>query len=218
MRHCDECLDDEKKDLLRLRAEEKLNPGLFQSTRSKTDAGKPYLSTIKDTSFDKIATGRVHQSSNKSSTSAFTVTVMDVSESMTGNGRTDEGSDESIVSSKFAECAILSGIGKITTIDKMSIEVALKNCKNAQSSTIYRSWTPASALLRLATGPLALVNVTFLVCDAAVAFEDLLMAFKFYSTLLWILSLCSSREEMSSTEPIARISAQDHAVVTSVAT
>lgn len=85
---------------------------------------------------------------------------------MIANGRTDDGTDESIVFSKFAERSVLNGIGKMTKIDKVSLQVALKDAYCAQSFTFSRTWTPPRTVLRLTAGPLALVNVTFLVADA----------------------------------------------------
>lgn len=41
-------------------------------------------------------------------------TVSDGTESMTANGRTDEGRDKTIVSSTFAEYEVLNGIGNIS--------------------------------------------------------------------------------------------------------
>lgn len=50
LRYCQKCPHDEKKGLLRLRAK-KVNTGQSRLTRSQNAAGKPYLSTTKETSF-----------------------------------------------------------------------------------------------------------------------------------------------------------------------
>lgn len=94
---------------------------------------------------------------------------------MIASVRTDDGSDKSIVSSKFAERAVLNGIGKMTKIDKVSLQLALKDADRAQLFTFSQTWTPPPTVLRSAAGPLALVNVTFLVADANLAAEDLLI-------------------------------------------
>lgn len=46
---------------------------------------------------------------------------------MTENGGTDDGSDESIVSSDFTECAVLNGIGKFTKIEKVWLQIFLRD-------------------------------------------------------------------------------------------
>lgn len=94
---------------------------------------------------------------------------------MTAHGRTDDGSDESIVSPKFAEQALLNGIGKLTKIDQVTLQVALKDGESAQEFSSSRTWTPPCTVLCLAAGPLALVNVTFLVANADLSAEELLI-------------------------------------------
>lgn len=54
-------------------------------------------------------------------------------------GRTDEGSDDSIVSSKLAERSVLRGIGCMTSITTVRLRVALKSGEDAQSFSFLRS-------------------------------------------------------------------------------
>lgn len=75
---------------------------------------------------------------NKSQRPATEVTFMDASESIKGNGRTDNGSDQSIVSSTFPERAVLIGIDKITRNDTMTLQAALKDSENAHSFMFSR--------------------------------------------------------------------------------
>lgn len=174
LKDCTQCPEQEKKELLKARAEEKYKTGPARSTRSQTALGSSSTAD-KNAEEAKKVTGRIQPSSQLLASPSFQVNVMDGTESMTANGRTDDGSDESIVSSRFAEKAVLNGIGKMTKIDKVSLQVALKEDETAQSFTFSRRWTPPRTVLRLVAGPLALVNVTFLVADADLAVEDLLI-------------------------------------------
>lgn len=64
---------------------------------------------------------------------------MDATESMTGNARIDDGSDEHIDSSKFAERAFLNDICNNTKIDKDSLQAALRDNESAKSFTFSRT-------------------------------------------------------------------------------
>lgn len=94
---------------------------------------------------------------------------------MTVNGRTDDGSDESIVSLKFEEHTVLKCIGGMTKIDSVTLQVALMDPSDAQSFTTYRAWKPPRKVLKLYTGTIALVNLTFLVDDDGLTAEDRLI-------------------------------------------
>lgn len=89
-------------------------------------------------------------------------------------GRTDDGSDQSTISSKLAESAVCRGIGKMTPIDTISLQAALKDRKDVEKYSFSRSITVPRTVLHLAAGPLALVNVSFLVADGELAVQDLL--------------------------------------------
>lgn len=93
---------------------------------------------------------------------------------MTARGRADDGSDETIVSSSFVERAVLNGIVKMMKVEKVVFQVALKDGDATQSFSFSRTWTPPRTILRLAAGPLALVNATFYVADAELSAEYLL--------------------------------------------
>lgn len=58
----------------------------------------------------------------------------------------------------------------------MTLQFSLKNGTEASLYTFSRTWTPPCTTLRLATGPLALLKVCFLVADeGSLAVEDLLL-------------------------------------------
>lgn len=74
--------------------------------------------------------------------SSFTVLIDDCGETMTAKGHADDGSDESIVSSRVAERAVLNGIGKLTRIAPVTLQVALKTGSDAEMFTLSRTWAP----------------------------------------------------------------------------
>lgn len=94
---------------------------------------------------------------------------------MTARGRSNAGSDESIVSPKLAEAAVLNGIGKFKKIPPISLQVAFKDDGSAQSFTFSRICAPPRTTLFLFDGPLSSINVFYLVTDAELAVEDLLL-------------------------------------------
>ena len=60
-------------------------------------------------------------------------------------------------------------------IEPVHIQVALKSSEDASTFTFSRVWTSPRTILHLASGQLALANVTFLVADDALACEELLI-------------------------------------------
>lgn len=94
---------------------------------------------------------------------------------MTANERTDNGSNQLNVSQKFAEQAVLNGIGKMKTIEKIRLQVALKEEENGQTLTFSRAWTLQRTILTLIAGTLALKNFTLLVGDASMAGKELVI-------------------------------------------
>ena len=63
----------------------------------------------------------------------------------------------------------------MSKIDKVTVQVALKEGTNAQQFTFSRSWTVPRVVMHLAAGQRALLNVRFLVADADITGEDLLL-------------------------------------------
>lgn len=111
----------------------------------------------------------------RSAKSSFEVQFQDGNESLWANGRADDGYDESIITARIAEHAVLNGVGKIKKITPISLQVALKSGSEAESFTFTRTWTPPRLVLKLAAGPLAFLSVRFLVSDADLAVEDTLL-------------------------------------------
>lgn len=67
------------------------------------------------------------------------MTVTDGAEFMSATRHSENDSDESTVSLKLSECADLNGIGKMTKLDKVTLQVALKNNTEAQGFTFSRT-------------------------------------------------------------------------------
>lgn len=60
-------------------------------------------------------------------------------------------------------------------IDKVVLQVLLKDGDASKYFTFSRTWTPLRTVLRFETGPLDLFNATFYVLDAELAGEYLLL-------------------------------------------
>lgn len=95
--------------------------------------------------------------------------------SVSGNGRSDDGSDDTIASPRLVEKAVLKGIGRFEAIPPVSIQVALTDAGPAQTFNLSRKWTVPRLVLELSSGRMALRNVAFLVADDDLAFEDVLI-------------------------------------------
>lgn len=169
LKDCTACPDDEKKVLFKALSDANAATGPSKSTRSQMKAAaSPAMTDTKD-----LVTGRMTEKLSR--TGSVQVELQDGSETVNARGRADDGSDESIVSSRIAEQAVLNGVGKMAKITPITLQVALKSGANAETFTFSRSWTPPRLVLKLSAGPLALLNVRFLVADADLAVEDLLI-------------------------------------------
>lgn len=96
-------------------------------------------------------------------------------ESVSANGPTDDGSNESIVSSKLAESALLNGIGKLIKAQPVFLQVTFKRGDEAKEFIFFSTRTSLRTTLKIAARLLALDNVTSLVADADLAVEGLLI-------------------------------------------
>lgn len=92
---------------------------------------------------------------------------------MTAQEPADDGSHESIISSRVAERAVLNGIGKLKIIIPVTLQVALKTGSDAEKFTFSRIWTLPRTIFMLCARSLALVNDKYLVSDSDLAVEDL---------------------------------------------
>lgn len=167
-------VEDNKADLLNAHVEEKARIGPPRSTRSQKAAIEIGAADGPQSNNKKFA-GRLEASSGPSMFKSFSVTLSDGKEFLTTNGHTGNGSDESIASFNLAESAAYLGIGKITKNDPISLQVALKNGEDTQKVSFLKTITAPRAVLRLAAASLVSANVSFLIADADLAVEDLLI-------------------------------------------
>lgn len=156
MKYCEAYPEEQKKTIFQELVAEKEKTGTERSTHVLVLAVRK--APDKMDIDNKNVAGRLKTPDKTTSTTLFMVTATDSTESMTEKCRTDDASDEEIVSSKFAERAVINGIGKIAKIDKVILQVALKkkNTGSAQSFKLSRSWTPPRTVLRLSVGPIDL--------------------------------------------------------------
>lgn len=103
------------------------------------------------------------------------VTVADVLTSLETIGRSDDGSDDSVVSPKLAEAAVGQGIGRMKKIDPAKLQVALRKEDKPGVFSFSRTWTAPRVILHLSAGQLALVNMSFLVADDDLSCESMLI-------------------------------------------
>lgn len=144
--------------LLKAHAGKKAPTSPSKSTRAQTDAAEADKQ-------DNKKDGRVQQTEPPTENSPLSTIVHGVKWSLSSNGRTDDGSDESIIASKLVQSAVCRGIGEMIPIYPISFQAALKDGKEAKMFFFSRSFTVPRTVLYLAAGPSELVNMTFLVAE-----------------------------------------------------
>jgi len=175
---CDRSTDAEKKTMKAEISAAKAADGPHRGTRSHSSreaatTGSGY----------KSATSRRIAKTTKTPRHDCSMTVTDGTKSIDATGRCDDGSDESIVSPKLVERAMSNGLGKIKQIAPTWMQVSLRSGKQAERFSFSRTWTAPRTVLHLSSGPLALVNITYLVADDDLACEDLLIGRPVLKTL-----------------------------------
>lgn len=105
------------------------------------------------------------------------IIVSDGSASLKGTVRCDDGSDDSIAPPKVANEAVLKGIERFETIIPVSIQLALTSTEQPEAFTFSRLSKIPRLVLELSAGHLALNNISFLVADANILYEDLLVGY-----------------------------------------
>ena len=156
-------------------AEQKAKGGPSRSTRSQTSGAK---STNSESSKATGTAGRlVHRTpvTNDRDSAALPLFVSDGIAKMDAIGRADDGSDDTLVSPKLSEAAALQGIGKLSAISPVLLQVALKQGEEPQKFSFSRIWTAPRTVLQLCTGSLALVDFKYLVADDDLACEPILI-------------------------------------------
>lgn len=154
-----------KADLKAKLAERKAHDGTKRGTRSQ----KTKSNQEKDGTVPRLNTTTRHKSSN------CVLTVSDGTSLIKSTGRCDDGSDNSILSPKITEAVAIKSIGKISAIQKIFLAGPLKKgtTDSAECFSLSRTWNVPRNILHLASGILALMNISFLVADDDLACKDL---------------------------------------------
>ena len=175
---CDKSSGDQKCAMKAVIAAAKARDGLSRSTRPQK--------ANESCSYTRSSTGSLKGTAGRPSTREGLHTAVQDSSSCTINvaehnsaieifGRCDDGSDDSIISPKLPESATIQGIGKMRCVTPVKLQVSLKAGDEAHSFCFSRTWTVPRTVLHLASGRLALRNITYLVADDEIACEDLLI-------------------------------------------
>lgn len=174
LKDCSECPAAEKHALLSKHAEERSHGGPAAHTRSKTQTPTLAPATNEPSGTPKTAR-RLHQPISAHTSPSCPVEVFDGPACHTGVGRCDDGSDETIASPSMAQAAVLKGIGRMTSIAPVRIQVALRDSGEPAAFTFSRVWTVPRLVLKLSAGHMALLNVSLMVADDETACEDILL-------------------------------------------
>lgn len=171
LKDCPEFPEDDKRRILKERADELAKTRPSRSTWSHTDDKEKTTGRLTNKKIDMAASP------------SCPFVVSDGIVSMSGTGRCDDGSDDSIASPSTAQQAVMKGIARLEAIDPVSIQVALSSTDKPESFTFSRLWKVPRLILELSTGSLALTNILFLVSDAALSSEELLIGLPVFQHL-----------------------------------
>lgn len=105
------------------------------------------------------------------------MTLSDDCASLVVVGRSNDGSDDSIASPRVAEASVLKGIGRMKSIDPVTVQMSLQQSDAVQYFIFFRSWCIARTTLHLSSGRLVLHNISLLVENDELACEDLLIGY-----------------------------------------
>lgn len=92
-----------------------------------------------------------------------------------GVGRCDNGSDESIAYPSFAQATVLKGIGQMSAIAPVKIQVTLKDPETLPTFTFSRTFCLPRLVQQMSSVSLECMNITCLVTVDETASEDLLV-------------------------------------------
>lgn len=173
IRVCQESALDEHKELFRRLSEDCFRTEQFTGLCSRSKIMK-WRSKNKFRSAGKTAR-QLASEIRPSLFPSITVKLCIGTSSWTALGRAGDRIDESISSPKLVKKAVLNGIGKLAEIDRISVQVALRNSSSAETFPLSRTWTPPRVVLKLSTGPFVLVNATFPVSKADLSGQELLI-------------------------------------------
>lgn len=112
--------------------------------------------------------------SSKNLPSSRKVALTDEKNNVEAIGRSDDGSDDTLVSHYVAKSAAIKVIGKLTAVSPVTVKVDMQKGDECQSFEFFRSWTVYWTVMKPASGQLTFVNVTYFTADEKLALEDLL--------------------------------------------
>lgn len=159
-----------KQSLFRKRDRKLARDGPLHVTRSKSFSDKKRISSGTTA---QTSTGRLQIASYDPL--MLSMTVGDSATHMDVFGRRNDCSDASLSSPRTAKSVVLKRIGRLTKLSPVTFRVALRKRENAQSFLLSRSWLVPSIMLNLASGQLALCNVSFFVADDDLACKNLVV-------------------------------------------
>lgn len=144
IRECKDCLEDERRRLFDELAKQRVSDCLPKSTRGKHDGSDKNKGSNKSRNKDGTV-GRVGKrdkpSARVSNSPFYNMTITDGTVSIDATSRCADGSYKSIASTKLEESAVVKGIGKISAIEPIRLEIALKKGERAKHLLLSRSWT-----------------------------------------------------------------------------
>lgn len=176
LRDCRYCPENLKKTLFVNLAAERVNDGPSRSTRPHT-LGKLLDYHVTPT-VSKIGRLQSNSKSFQNSSPSCSVVINDGLASITAVAQCDDGSDDSIASSRVAEEAVVKGVGRIHSTTPITVQVVSRNDEATAFFRFYRSWTAPRITLQLASGKLALTVVSFLVAGDDLSCEELLIGLR----------------------------------------
>lgn len=104
---------------------------------------------------------------------ACSFTLNHVNTSLQFRERCDYGSEYTIISPRITEKTVFQGVGKLSAITPIHVQVALKSQTEADAFSFFRSLLVPRFTMHLSAGQIALLNVAFLVADSELWNEDL---------------------------------------------
>lgn len=107
--------------------------------------------------------------------SSFDVSFNEGDEWHAANSLADDDVDESIISSLIDETSVLNGIGNMAKIASIRLQIAVTDGIDARKFTFSRTWIVLRTIGKLGGGPLAHLNVEYLVAYTDLSVEDLLL-------------------------------------------
>lgn len=188
IRYCTDATKEQKSKHLEGIEASKVRDVPSRSTRSQIIV---IISASSDSAKWKPTAGRItnpqggKQELDKQDTASCTATVSNGHASIIAMRRCYDGSDDILVSPTLSEEAALNFIGKISKIDPVHIQVALKNGKDAQSFSVSRTFISPRTVLKLSSVQLAFYNVIFLVFYDSLSCEDFIIGLP----VLWHLQV-----------------------------